>query len=169
VTHPVLGSGVASIVIAAGENNIASYQWELLDGVPELRQAWVEWNLQRETALRQTHRLPIGLGVASAGFVTAVAILLGGAHSSGGGAGSSRSDGLAASDRGAQGDLRSAWDSYSEAVVRERALLTAAGVVAGVAVTGIGLTVAFGAKGDRQRARLLPWEPWETHPGTTTP
>lgn len=169
VKHPVLGSGVATVVIAAGENNIASFQWELLDGVPEVRQSWQAWNIERKREITETRRLPIGLGVASAGFATAAALLLGGAYAAGTRSGEAQSNGLAASAVGNGAEVGKAWETYSTASARERSFLTASGVVAGLAVTGLGLTVAFGFKGERQRERLLPWEPWEASPLTTTP
>jgi hypothetical protein len=169
VKHPVLGSGVASVVVAAGENNIASFQWGLLDGVPGLRKKWQDWNTERDNVIRETRRVPVGLGIASVGFATAAAILFGGAHVAGAGVGAAQADGLAASVVGDRSEVGKAWDGYLLASAQEEALLTASGVVAGLAVTGLGLTVAFGLKGERQRARLLPWEPWEAPQKTMMP
>jgi len=169
VKHPMLGSGVASLVIAAGENNIASFQWDLLDGVPGLRKRWQAWNTERERVIRQSRRVPVGLGIMSAGFATAAAILFAGAHVAGAGVDLARTDGLAASTLRDSEEVGKAWDSYAVASAEEQVLLTASGVAAGIAVTGLGLTVAFGLKGERQRASLLPWEPWEAPQNTTTP
>ena len=164
VTHAVLGGEVTSVVIEPGAANAATFEAESLAGAAAVRERWLAWSDHRADLQQRTQRGPLIFGLIAGGSATVAAILVGGASGSGREATGARQLAIQATGTGDLDAIPAAWEAHGDAAVRERGLLTAAGVLTGVAVTSAGLTLTFGLRGQRARAELGAWEPWEAPP-----
>jgi len=159
VSHPVLGSGSQDILLVPGEASSLVFDPETLEGTAAVKESYAAWLQAKKQKFNQIEAprnfgfaMLIG-GAATAGVLGALAA---GIPSSG-----LETSSLAAKDAAARGDLdgiSEAWVDYEHALQMRRALVTGAGVSAGVGL--IGFSVGFGLSKSRKAVVVPPWEPW---------
>ena len=159
ISHPVLGSGVAAAVLEPGSPNTVSFDLATLGGVPAVQAAYEAWKQRRLEARRRAAQAPVVTGLVAAGAGVAAAVLAGSAVAAGQEVTSTRTLAITASEEGDPAWVDSLWTDYHAASRREQGLLVGSGVLGGVAVTAAGLTITFGAIGQKHVVEVGVWDP----------
>lgn len=145
VSHPVLGDGAGSIVLEPGSVNATTFDWRALQGVAvvsDLYQGWSRRRSQLQKTVRGQAAAPAALAIGSA---VASGVMLA----------------LALDAEQRLEDAALARDVAGNAAASEQrtAFGVVAGVAGGVAVVGVAITGALGARGKRELAEFGEWDP----------
>ena len=159
VSHPVLGSGVAAAVLEPGGLNTVTFERSGLQGVPAVQAAYEAWKLRRAEERTRSARAPLITGLLAVGAGLAAAALAGGAVAEGRTVTAARALAISSSERGDPVAVDTHWTDYDDASRREQGLLAGTGILGGVALTAAGLTITFGAVGNKRVAEVGVWDP----------
>ena len=160
VSHPTLGEGASTAVLAAGTVNASTFDWSSMPGVPGVQAGYEAW-LRESGALDQKTTSPrnVSIGVMVGGLV-ATGVLWGASVAQA--AQTSRAlDELRAGQDGGLDDntVQTLQMVYDDAVPIRNGLFGAAAAASAVGATGIILTVAFGARAQKAKVSQVGWEP----------
>lgn len=144
VAHPLLGEGAGSVVLEPGSVNATTFQWRDMEGVANVSGLYQAWSLERDMLVKRRGQvaapiaLVIGSGIAS-GVLAALAF---------------------DADRRLDESAQARDVALNQAALEQRtAFSVIAGIAGGVAVGGIAITGAVGAKARRDLAEFGEWDP----------
>ena len=174
VNHPLLGEGLGQVVLAPGVSNSATFKWQEMPGVAGVGRAWTEWHGLRlkHERLRKKGKIA-GIAVA-VGSGVASGILWALAAGSSATANQSRKDAVVAGDQGDIAQMEELFEQHQSALSQELAFSVGGGIAAGIAGTGLGITLAFDQIGKKKIAEHGEWsmripEEAEAKPEATPP
>ena len=156
VTHPVLGTGNVSTVLAPAEANASTFDWHVMDGLSAVSAGYEQWKTERLAVQRRATGSTIAPALVAIGSGIASGVLWGAGISAGKDVTALKAAATAAGDPTEVARLST---EHQAAQQREVGLLTGAGVTSGVAVVGGVLTGVFGQRGRRAVLELGQWDP----------
>jgi hypothetical protein len=156
VTHPVLGTGNVSTVLAPAEANASTFDWHVMDGLSTVSAGFERWKTERLAVQRRATGSTVAPALLAIGSGIASGVLWGAGISAGKDVTALKAAATAAEDPSEVGRLGL---EHQAAQRRETGLLTGAGVTSGVAVVGGVLTGVFGQRGRRAVVELGEWDP----------
>ena len=160
VTHPVLGTGTATVVVLGGEANATTFDVQQMDGLERVRGNHEVWTQRRLQALR-SQAGAISLGGAGAALLSVAAGLLVASRVADADVAEAFEAGQTAShDPGCGGcsALDQAWSQSVQATRRREALRVAGAVSAGLGGLGVSISIQLQGSSARQLAKLGEWD-----------
>ena len=160
VSHPVLGTGVQDVVLAAGERNNANFNWRSLEGVRAVSNSYRVWLNKRALEARALARRPRVSGIFALGAGIAGAILGGAAWASADASSQARESAEAAQIANDPEQLSGHRDDYSAARRNQHGFGISSAILSSMSIASVAITVSFGVNSARVKVDKEPWEPW---------
>ncbi len=160
VVHPLLGTSVASVILAPNSATSVALDWRSMDGVSRLEERYELWSTQDLAARRKAQGPVVPLAIAAASTGVLSAILAGASAGQESRATLARDSAVDATGAGDQAGVEAAWTDYKSARSSASGLRVGAAILGGVSGATLGLTVGFGVRGAKLRAGMAPWDPW---------
>ncbi len=159
VSHPTLGEGAGSLVLAPGSVNGATFDWASMSGAAELGtryRTWADQRTQLQLHARRRTAAPAAVAIGSAVASGVMVGLLLDADRRLGASAAGVTDAIEAGD----GDALELHTAANRAAHQQRtSFAVGAGVAGGVAAAGFVITGVVGAKGRVELDRFGEWDP----------
>jgi hypothetical protein len=159
VSHPVLGTGVQDVVLAAGQNNVLTFDWRALEGVPTVSGAYSRWRMGQDLRAKEAKHTRL------AGII-AVAAAVSGAAFAAIAAGSSfqsqqaKTAALAARSEDDYEEVDLYGEKYLDSRRNQHGFATGSAIFSSMSLGSLAIAISFTVRDKRDRSSSKSWEPW---------
>ncbi len=162
VSHPVLGTGVQDVVLAAGQNNVLTFDWRALEGVPTVAGAYSRWRMGQDLTAK-TAKTAKNTRIAG---IIAIAGAVSGAAFAAIAAGSSfeshqaKTAGLAAQAVGDDNSVRWHGERWLNSRRNQHGFAAGSAILSSMSLGSLSVAISFRVRSKRDQSSSKSWEPW---------
>jgi len=159
VSHPILGTGVQDVVLAAGQSNVLTFDWRALEGVQTVAGAYSKWRRGQDLTKKTARNTRIAGIIAIASAVSGAAF----AAIAAGSSFESQQAKTAGLEAQAVGDAPSVqWhgERWLNSRRNQHGFATGSAILSSMSLGSLTVAISFKLRSKREQSSSSSWEPW---------